>query len=122
MYEKLYNKGHEDLKIYALVETNFNSYGVYLLEYSAGMPSGVREVIKNTRRKLKIKDDIVLPVLFQTDILSNQIRNDKIAHLPYAGYYIEVILENGKRRCVWDVLSARWSSTSIVFVDLLDEN
>lgn len=97
-YEDLYHKDYKELKIYAHIESFLNKYEIYLLEYSKGMPSGVSEVIQKSNRMLKISDNIILPILFSADIFSETIQKDKIAELPHAGFYVEVLLQGGRQK------------------------
>jgi hypothetical protein len=89
-YGTKYNIPIEKLKLCVLIISEDDGYGIYLQEYSHLPKSGLLELIKKTNRKLFISNHISFPVLFPVDVLSLQIKKDKIIGLPLSGYYVRV--------------------------------
>ncbi len=89
-YGTKYKRPLDKLKLYVLILSEDDGYGIYLQEYSHLPNRGLLELIKASNRKLFVSNKIGLPVLFQSDILSEQIKKDKISALPLRGYYIRV--------------------------------
>jgi hypothetical protein len=97
-YSNLYKKSTSELKLYVLLVPEGDGYGLYMQEYSALPESGYLDLIKASNRRLKVSKSITLPILFQSDILSNQIKKDKIAALPLTGYYLKITTEKYKQK------------------------
>ncbi len=87
-------------KLFAVISENDNEFEVRLQDYSGFSKSGILEIIKATDRKLKIDSFLELPVLFFSDILSIQIKKDRIRYIPATGYYFKIIYENMKQKVV----------------------
>jgi hypothetical protein len=65
------------------------------------MPKGgFLDLLKTSNRKLQNKSKLVIPVIFTADIISAQIKGDKISYIPLSGFYIRVVVEDGKQKVV----------------------
>ena len=89
-YVEQYKSSVDKLKFYVLITSDDQGYGVYLQEYSHLPKSGLLDLIVASNRKLIVSKKITLQVLFPPDILSDQIKKEKILALPLAGYYLRV--------------------------------
>lgn len=93
-YSALYKKPVNELKLYILLIEEDDSYNLYLQEYSNLPQSGFLQTISASNRKIRLSDKFLIPVLYPSDVLSEQLQKDKIARLPYSGYYLKVVTEN----------------------------
>ena len=66
--------------------------------------SGLLDLIKSTNRKIKA-EKVVIPIIVPADIISNQIKKDKIAGIPLSGYYIKVVYQNYEQKVVQTSIS-----------------
>ncbi|WP_431213798.1 hypothetical protein ACQ86N_02540 [Puia sp. P3] len=99
-YEKMYHKPVKDLKIYAILVERDGDIEIYLQEYSPIQLPGLLDVIKNSSRWIKISDDLLIPLVFPADVHSKQLQQDKIAILPYSGYYVKITYERLKLKSI----------------------
>lgn len=97
-YSSLYKKPVNELKLYILLIEEAGSYNLYLQEYSSLSPSGILQTISTSNRKIQLSDKSLIPVLYPSDVLSEQIQKDKIARFPYSGYYLKVVTENYRQK------------------------
>lgn len=104
MYSKHLNKPSNALKLYAVIIENNNEFEIFLQEYSYLPKSGLLDLIKSTNRKIKT-GKVVIPIIVPADILSSQIKKDKIAALPLSGYYIKVVYQNYEQKVVQTSIS-----------------
>ena len=99
MYCKHLNKRSNTLKLYAVVIENNNEFEIFLQEYSYLPKSGFWDLIKSTNRKIKA-GKIAIPIIIPADILSIQVKKEKIAAIPLSGYYIKVVYQNYEQKVV----------------------
>jgi hypothetical protein len=98
LYSALLKKPAVELKLFVLVTGNDCGYGLYLQEYSHLPKSGFLETINLSNRKLRLFEKLDIPILYSLDILSEQIRRDKIFSIPYSGYYLKIQIEKSKQK------------------------
>lgn len=98
-FSRLLNKSERALKMYALVIEDSGEFEVFLQEYSLLPKSGLLTLIRTTNRKLKLKNTFI-PIIITADIHSTMVKGDKIAMIPFTGYYIKVISENYQQKVV----------------------
>lgn len=99
-FEKMYHKPIKSLKVYAIVVERDGSIEIYLQEYSPVHLPGLLGIIKASNRRIKIKQGLYIPVVFPSDVHSTQLQQDKIAILPYSGYYVKIVYERLKLKNV----------------------
>lgn len=104
MYSQQLHKASNSLKLYAVVIENNNEFEIFLQEYSYLPKSGLLDLIKSTNRKIKA-ERFVIPIIVPADIISNQIKKDKIAGIPLSGYYIKVVYQNYEQKVVQTSIS-----------------
>jgi hypothetical protein len=104
MYSKHLNKPSNTLKLYAVVIENNNEFEIFLQEYSYLPKSGLLDLIKSSNRKIKA-GKVVIPIIVPADIISNQIKKDKIAAIPLSGYYIKIVYQNYEQKVVQTSIS-----------------
>ncbi len=92
-YVSRFGKAEKDLRLYAVIVESENEFEIYLQEYSNLPKSGLLELIKSTNRNLQINKSIV-PIVIPADVISKQVKKDKIAAIPLRGYYVKVVFEN----------------------------
>ena len=99
-FERMYHKPVKNLKIYAIVVERDANIEIYLQEYSPVHFAGLLDVIKSSNRRIKIRDGLFIPVVFPSDVHSNQLQQDKIGILPFSGYYVKIVYEHLKLKNV----------------------
>jgi len=99
-YASLLKRKQNELKIYAVLVESNGQYEIYLQEYSHMPKGGFLDLLKTSNRKLQNKSKLVIPVIFTADINSAQIKGDKISYIPLSGFYIRVVVEDGKQKVV----------------------
>ena len=98
-YSKKLGTSEQKLHLAIFMDESNGVYDIYLQEYSFMKSSGILNIIKNSNRKLKV-ENLFIPVFFSCDNLSQSIRKDNIAYLPYSGYYLRVLTENGRQSVI----------------------
>jgi hypothetical protein len=104
MYSKHLNKPSNTLKLYAVIIENNNDFEIFLQEYSYLPKSGLLDLIKSTNRKIRV-GKVSIPIVVPADIISNQLKKDKIAAMPLAGYYIKIVYQNYVQKVVQTSIS-----------------
>ena len=57
--------------------------------YPIKSPNGIMELVKSSDRCIAINGNLKVPIIFETDLLSLQIRKEKIEYIDFGGYFIE---------------------------------
>lgn len=98
-YSNQLNKPIGNLKFFAVVIEDDSEYEIFLQEYSYLPKSGLLNLIKRTNRKIKI-GKYFIPIIIPADIMSDDLKRDKIAAIPLSGYYIKVIYQDYEQKVV----------------------
>lgn len=99
-FEKQYQKPIKDLNLFATISEKEGNIEIYIEEYSPIRLKGFINVIKRSNRKLKIGDNPLIPIVFPSDVHSIELQKDKIASLPFSGFYVRIIYEKLKVKSI----------------------
>jgi hypothetical protein len=87
---KFYKNANNESQPYVIMDLDSSGMTMYVQDYkNYPATSGLVSLIMKSNRKINLNGKII-PVIFPIDILSDDVKKDRISYLPLRGYYIKI--------------------------------
>ena len=87
--EKIHHAPYKQIKWFALVKESDRGFELTLNEQFGDKTYPFNRLIKKTSRFLLV-GDLKIPILFESDILSSEMRKEKVGYVNWGGYYFKI--------------------------------
>jgi len=88
-HEKIHQAPYQQTKWFALLRESDGGFELILSERFGDKEHPNNRLIRKTSRSLLI-DNLRIPVLFESDILSSEMRKEKVGAINWGGYYFKI--------------------------------
>ena len=84
---------YQNVKWVALLRETSGMFELIITEKFGGNKSPINQILKKTNRFILI-DNLKVPLFFESDILSQEMRKANAGYVNWGGYYFKIVKEN----------------------------
>lgn len=95
-YEKIHGGDYLKVKWFALIREDAGSYELIVNENTEKKDFPFKDLIRKTNRYIKVGDQLLIPVIFDADFLSEDFKKITRGTVNLGGYYFKVVKEDGQ--------------------------
>ena len=92
-YENIYQRPYQQTKWFVLLRQPNERFELIISEKLGDAKSPINILIKKSNRYLLV-DKLKIPILFESDLISSEMRDAKVGYVNWGGYYFEILKEN----------------------------
>ncbi|HRP37754.1 MAG TPA: hypothetical protein PLS50_08160 [Candidatus Dojkabacteria bacterium] len=97
--EEVHQSPYQKVKWVALLRETAGVFELIITEKFGGTKSPINELLKKGNRFILV-DNLKIPLFFESDILSLEMRKANVGSVNWGGYYFKIIKENFKYKVV----------------------
>lgn len=95
--DKEYKSPNAQKKWFVLMRYNPAYYEIIVNNYFyMKRENPIRKIAQSTNRYIELSNGIKVPVIFESDILSYEMRSSNVGGFNIGGYYLKIVKENGE--------------------------
>lgn len=95
--KKEYKSPDAQKKWFVLMRYNPAYYEIIVNNYfDMKKENPIRKIAQSTNRYIELSNGIKVPVIFESDILSYEMRSNNVGGFNIGGYYLKIVKENGE--------------------------